>query len=38
MIEEALRAILNKDPLGTGLFQRELGLFDLGSTIGGFYS
>jgi len=33
MIEEPLRAILNKDPFGTSLFQRDLGLFDLGSIV-----
>jgi len=34
MIEEALPAILSKDPLGTCLSHRNLGLLDLESTIG----
>jgi len=33
MIEEALHAILNSDPLGTYLSYGDLRLFDLGSTI-----
>jgi len=34
MIEEALPAILNRDPLGDYLSHWNLGLFDLGSMIG----
>ena len=34
IIEEALPAILDKDPLRTCLFHRNLGLFDLESTKG----
>jgi len=34
IIEEDLPTILNKDPLGTCLLHRDLGLFHLESTIG----